>query len=221
MTDATTEFFDELEARGHEPGLEKMTGTLRFDLVMAIAWRGGSSRSTRGTSPSHTRTSGPTARCVPRGRSSTASPAGRSMPSRPCCVEPWTSKVGQSSSCSSNACFLRHRSRAYERWPRQGPRRQHVRRQRLARRHRGVADRPDRPLLVRQPLPLDVDPDSERRAAQSAVGGRSAVLRVALLPRPGHRARVCRFQAVRDSPTGGRRRLPRGADDPQPRHQAG
>jgi putative sterol carrier protein len=33
MTDATTEFFDELEARGHEPGLEKMTGTLRFDLV--------------------------------------------------------------------------------------------------------------------------------------------------------------------------------------------
>ena len=32
-TDATTKFFDELEARGHEPGLEKLTGTLRFDLL--------------------------------------------------------------------------------------------------------------------------------------------------------------------------------------------
>jgi putative sterol carrier protein len=30
--DPTTEFFQELEARGHEPGLEKVTGTLRFDL---------------------------------------------------------------------------------------------------------------------------------------------------------------------------------------------
>ena len=33
MTDATTEFFHELEARGHEPLLEKATGTLRFDLT--------------------------------------------------------------------------------------------------------------------------------------------------------------------------------------------
>jgi putative sterol carrier protein len=33
MTDATTEFFQELEARGHEPRLEKATGTLRFDLM--------------------------------------------------------------------------------------------------------------------------------------------------------------------------------------------
>jgi len=32
MTDATTEFFDELSERGHEPLLEKVTGTLRFDL---------------------------------------------------------------------------------------------------------------------------------------------------------------------------------------------
>jgi putative sterol carrier protein len=32
-TDATTKFFDELEARGHEPTLEKLSGTLRFDLV--------------------------------------------------------------------------------------------------------------------------------------------------------------------------------------------
>jgi putative sterol carrier protein len=33
MTDATTQFFDALGRRGHEPLLEKVTGTLRFDLV--------------------------------------------------------------------------------------------------------------------------------------------------------------------------------------------
>ena len=31
--DPTTEFFRELELRGHETGLENVTGTLRFDLV--------------------------------------------------------------------------------------------------------------------------------------------------------------------------------------------
>lgn len=31
--DRTTEFFQELGTRGHEPGLKKVTGTLRFDLV--------------------------------------------------------------------------------------------------------------------------------------------------------------------------------------------
>jgi putative sterol carrier protein len=33
MKDPTTEFFDELDQRGHEPLLRKATGTLRFDLV--------------------------------------------------------------------------------------------------------------------------------------------------------------------------------------------
>ena len=32
MTDATTQFFDALAARGHEPALAKITGTIRFDL---------------------------------------------------------------------------------------------------------------------------------------------------------------------------------------------
>jgi putative sterol carrier protein len=32
MTDTTTKFFRELEARGHEPRLEKVTATFRFDL---------------------------------------------------------------------------------------------------------------------------------------------------------------------------------------------
>ena len=33
MTDATAGFFDELGHRGHEPLLEKATGSIRFDLV--------------------------------------------------------------------------------------------------------------------------------------------------------------------------------------------
>ena len=33
MTDSTAEFFQELGRRGHEPLLEKGTGTVRFDLV--------------------------------------------------------------------------------------------------------------------------------------------------------------------------------------------
>jgi putative sterol carrier protein len=32
MTDATTQFFQDLGTRGHEPLLEKATGTVRFDL---------------------------------------------------------------------------------------------------------------------------------------------------------------------------------------------
>lgn len=33
MTDATTRFFEAVKARGHEPRLEKVRGTLRFDLT--------------------------------------------------------------------------------------------------------------------------------------------------------------------------------------------
>jgi putative sterol carrier protein len=33
MTDATTEFFDKLARRRHEPLLKKVTGTMRFDLM--------------------------------------------------------------------------------------------------------------------------------------------------------------------------------------------
>ena len=70
------------------------------------------------------------------------------------------------SCCSSGSCpgpsrpQKRARRQAtrggrHERRPRQDPRRQHLRRQRRPRRHRGVADRSDRPLLVRHALPLD------------------------------------------------------------------
>jgi SCP-2 sterol transfer family len=33
MTDATSAFFHQLEARAHEPALARVTGTLRFDIV--------------------------------------------------------------------------------------------------------------------------------------------------------------------------------------------
>jgi len=33
MSDTTSEFFDELARRGHDPSLEKATGTVRFDLA--------------------------------------------------------------------------------------------------------------------------------------------------------------------------------------------
>jgi putative sterol carrier protein len=33
MADATTEFFEALEARGHEPALKKASGSMRFDLT--------------------------------------------------------------------------------------------------------------------------------------------------------------------------------------------
>jgi putative sterol carrier protein len=32
MTEVATDFFEQLEGRGHEPMLEKSTGTLRFDI---------------------------------------------------------------------------------------------------------------------------------------------------------------------------------------------
>ena len=105
--------------------------------------------------------------------------------------------------------------------PRPDPRRQHLRRQRRARRHRGVAHRPDRPVLVRHALPVDVGADRERRAAERALDGRPAVLRDALLPRARDRHGLRRREALGDPPARGRRRLPRGADDPQPRREAG
>ena len=49
---------------------------------------------------------------------------------------------------------------------REDPRRQHVRRQRRAGRHRGVAHRPDRTVLVRHPVPVEVGAD--RRTASGS-----------------------------------------------------
>ena len=82
-------------------------------------------------------------------------------------------------------------------------------------------DRPDRSVLVRHALLVEVGPDHRRRAAQRALDRRPSVLRDAVLPRAGHGDRLRRRQAVGDPPARRRRRLPRGADDPEPRRRAG
>ena len=104
-----------------------------------------------------------------------------------------------------------------ERRDRQDPRREHLRRERSARRHRGVAHRSDGPVLLRYPLPVDVGAHRERRAPQRALRRRPAVLRGPVLPGARDRHRVRRREAVRDPPARGRGRVPRGAHDPEPR----
>ena len=78
-------------------------------------------------------------------------------------------------------------------------------------------DRPDRAVLVRHALPVEVGADRQRGAADGAVGRRPPVLRDALLPRAGHRHGLRRLEAVGDPAPHRGQRLPRGADDPQPR----
>ena len=73
---------------------------------------------------------------------------------------------------------------------------------------------------VRHPLPLEVGAHRRRRASEPAFGRRPAVLRVAFLPRSRDRNRLRGRQAVGDPAPRGRRRVPRGADDPQPRREA-
>ena len=85
-----------------------------------------------------------------------------------------------------------------------------------ARRHRGIADRSDGAVLVRHAVPLPLGADRQRRAAESALGRRPAVLRDAVLPCAGYWDRLRRRQAVGDPPARRRRRFSRGADDPQP-----
>ena len=58
-------------------------------------------------------------------------------------------------------------------------------------------------------------------AAERALGRRPPVLRDPLLPRPGNRNRLHRREAVGDPAARRRERFPRGADDPQPRREAG
>ena len=61
--------------------------------------------------------------------------------------------------------------------------------------------------------------DGER--LNRALGRRSAVLRDALLPRPGDGHRLRRLEAVGHPAARRRRRLPRGADHPEPRREPG
>ena len=80
MPQTTTEFFEQLAERGHEPLLEKVTGTLRFDLKDNGRLRAGWSRSRRATSPSRARTPRRTASSAPTRHSSTRSSAAKTNP---------------------------------------------------------------------------------------------------------------------------------------------
>ena len=197
MSDATAEFFDELGRRGHEPLLEKATGTVRFDLGDGHRRpSAGSSQIDKGDSPSRARARA--ADCTssaPTRRSSTASPRGEMNADGRAAARRRSTLEGDSRLLvlfqrllpgpPPHGPPLAHDSEehAMSDGARQDPRRQHVRRQRRARRHRGVADRPDRPLLVRHALPVEVGADDRRPAAERALGRRPAVLRDALLPR--------------------------------------
>ena len=78
MSNATTRFFEGLEARGHEPRLEKVKASLRFDLTDGkqtnrwhVAIDKGEIAVQAADAPR------PTASCAPIAPSSTASPAVR------------------------------------------------------------------------------------------------------------------------------------------------
>ena len=183
MTDATTEFFDDLGRRGHEPLLERVSGTLRFDLVRGErtdhrprhCHQGGRRRLRRVRRGGLRRARRP--RSVRRHRQRRDERDGGD-----CCAARSRFEAIRSCSCCSSGSFRDRRSHAirasrrrrrggaaHEPGARQHPRRQHVRRQRRARRHRGVADRPDRPVLLRHPLPLDVGADRRTASGSTAL----------------------------------------------------
>ncbi len=222
MADATTTFFEELAARGHEPLLEKATGSIRFDMTdggrqVALARRDRQGRPDGVAPEREGRLRRPRREGALRRDREGQGERGRRLPPRRDRHRRRPPAAGHLPACSS----LDLRGGRHERRLRPNPRREHVRGQRLARRHRGVADRSNRPLLVRHAVPLDLDPHRRRPAPQPALGGRPPVLRVALLPRSRHRHRLRRREALGHPSPRGRRRVPRGAHDPQPRREAG
>ena len=221
-------------ARARTAAGEGHSGTCASTSCTATDSTTGSSPSTRATSPSRARTARPTASSAPTGALFDGIVSGE-VNAMAAILRGELAVEGDLElllPCSSGS-FPGRRSHApqrdavgrggggHERRAGQDPRRQHVRRQRRARRHRGVADRPDRAVLVRHPLPLEVGAHRERRAAQRALHRRPAVLRDALLPRAGHGNRLRRREALGDPRARRRRRLPRRAHDPQPRRRAG
>ena len=173
VADATTEFFDDLSRRGHDPLLERVTATFRFDLVhggKTDRWLVTVTKGDLAVSRQNRK-----ADCVLRADQGAVRPAGQRRAERDGCRPSRRgSPRGRPDGCScSSSGSSPDRPRPvksrravwpcagvdHERGPRQDPRRQHVRRQRPARRHRGVADRFHGTVLVRHPLPLEVGAD--------------------------------------------------------------
>ena len=232
--DPTVDFFAGLKSRGQEPLLRKASGTVRFDIAdgkrterwlvelkkgddrrFAAARESGLRRLHRPSAVRpHRERRGECAGCAPARRGERR---GRHQPARPGPTALARVRRGRGSGDAPPDPPGGNDGRR----PRPDPRREHVRRQQRERRHRGVADRSDRSLLVRHALPLEVGPDPQRAAAQSTLGRRSAVLRDPLLPRAGHGDRLHRRQALGYPASRRRERLPRGAHDPEPRREAG
>ena len=209
-----------------EPMLRSTTGTLRFDLDDGGA-RGALVRRHPEGSPARLarRRRTPTASCAPTRSSSTGMASGTAN-AMAAALRGVVSPRGRPAADRAVPAAV---PRAADRRPHR-PRRGRLREEAAmsgelvkildgntfvvsddARRHRGVAHRPDRAVLVRHAVPLPLGADHRRRAPQRALHRRPAVLRDPLLPRPGHRHRLHRRQALGDPPARRGRRFPRGA----------
>ena len=233
MADATTEFFDELSERGHEPLLEKVTGTVRFDLgnaqtdrSLARLDREGRRRGLaeerarrlrradgRGAVRRHRertgeRDGGAAAR---RGRRRGRRRAADALPAA----------VSRAPGSARPALHGGPAGGADERRPRQDPRRQHVRRQRLAR-----ATSRRRPTDPTGLFSFDtrflstwvLTIDGERLNALSVDDLQYFETRFFLVPGTGTVYVDAKLSVIRHRAVGAG--FSRGADDPQPRRQA-
>ena len=173
MTDATAAFFRELEARKEEPHAGEDQGNVALRArpekgeraerwVVAVDKGAVTVSQDDRMSDCTVRTSGALFEGLITGEVNAMAAVLRatswSRATASCCCA--------SSGCSPAAAPALGDARRDERRAGQDPRRQHVRRQRRAGRHRGLAHRPDRAVLVRHPLPVDVGADRRRRAAQ-------------------------------------------------------
>ena len=240
MADATGDFFAELGRRGHEPLLQKLTGTFRFDVTggrdehwfvdvskgdVTVSRRNDkadcSVRSDQGRLRRGRRRRGERARRDParRGGHRRRHRSARRVPA-PVPRATGREGEGEDEGRRRQSPAARPRRRSGHDGRRQDPRRQHLRRERQAGRHRGVVDGSFRSLLVRHALHLAVGADDRRQAADRALGRRSALLGDALLPRAGNGVGVHRLEGVRDPAARRRRRISRGDHDPQPRREA-
>ncbi len=207
MADATTDFFQALASRGPHPELENATGTLRFDLKDAgkrtarwlVALENGSLTVSRRNARADCvvradkaafdrvasgelnamaaflrgaiEVDGDQALLLPFQRLFPAPPGARDETSRSRAMSDGLVKI-----LDGNTFVVSDARGDIE----------------------ASLDRPDRPLLVRHALPLEVGADRQRRAAERALDRRPPVLRDALLPRPRHGHGLRRREALGD-----------------------
>ena len=221
MIDVTEEFFAGIAGRD-DPALRKATGTLRFELSARRRDRALARRHRQGHRSAHSVLPRPSsARRVIRSDKTLFEEIVRGDANTTTAM--LRGEVSVEGDLELLLLFQRlivsMSEGGRERRSGQDPRRQHVRRERHARRHRSVGDRPDRSVLVRHALLVEVGAHDQRSTPHRAVDRRHAVLRDALLPRSGYGNRLRRLEAVRDPAAHGRRRVPRRAHAAQSRRR--